>query len=74
MNARKSNLDGVARVEILITGANGLLGVHAVSRLAEEHQVHAVVHSLPAEPLPNVLYYEVDLSGTWDSGALPSKN
>lgn len=60
-------------MDILITGANGLLGIHAVSRLAEEHQVHAVVHSLPAEPLPNVLYYEVDLSGTWAPGTLPEK-
>ncbi len=38
-SAHKSNLDGVARVDILITGANGLLGIHAVSRLAEEHQI-----------------------------------
>lgn len=58
-------------MNILITGANGLLGMHSVSRLAPLHQVHAVVHSMPIQPLSKVIYHEVDLSGDWSPKTLP---
>lgn len=59
-------------MNILITGANGLLGIHAVSRFAQQHQVHAVVHSMPAQPVSGVIYHEVDLSSDWVAEALPA--
>jgi UDP-glucose 4-epimerase len=58
-------------VNILITGANGLLGVHAVRQLVAQHQVHALVHSAPLEPVAGVTYHVIDLSGDWSTESLP---
>ncbi|SDT90934.1 Nucleoside-diphosphate-sugar epimerase [Geopseudomonas guangdongensis] len=46
--------------------------MHAVSRFAAQHHVYAVVHSMPARPLPGVIYHKVDLSSDWSPKALPS--
>lgn len=59
-------------MNILITGANGLLGVHAVKQLVAQHQVHALVHSAPLEPVAGVTYHVIDLSGDWSTESLPS--
>lgn len=59
-------------MNILITGANGLLGVHAVRQLVAQHQVHALVHSAPLEPVAGVTYHVIDLSGDWSTQSLPN--
>lgn len=46
--------------------------MHAVSQFAQQHHVYAVVHSMPAQPLPGVIYHEVDLSSDWSPKALPT--
>ncbi|NWD49594.1 NAD-dependent epimerase/dehydratase family protein [Pseudomonas gingeri] len=59
-------------MNILITGANGLLGVHAVAQLVSQHQVHAVVHSAPQQPVSGVTYHVIDLSQDWSRQSLPA--
>lgn len=59
---------------IVVTGANGLLGRHAVEHLvAEQHQVHAFVHSAPSMGIPGAKYHIVDLSTDWDARGLPDQ-
>lgn len=58
---------------ILVTGANGLLGRHAVATLRETHEVHAMVHTLPQDALDGVIYHVLDLASDWSTAALPSK-
>lgn len=58
-------------MNILITGANGLLGTHAVTQLVTQHQVHALVHAEPVQPVDGVNYHIVDLSQDWSTEVLP---
>lgn len=58
-------------MNILITGANGLLGLHAVTQLVTRHQVHALVHSAPEQAVDGVNYHVVDLSQDWSTQGLP---
>jgi UDP-glucose 4-epimerase len=58
---------------ILVTGANGLLGRSLVARLASTNEVSAMVHTVPEDPLLGVRYLPVDFAGNWDVGALPQK-
>jgi UDP-glucose 4-epimerase len=58
---------------ILITGANGLTGRHLAASLRARHEVVALVHSPPTEPLQDVDYRVIDLSAPWDSLALPER-
>lgn len=60
-------------MNILITGANGLLGVHAVTQLVAGHQIHAAVHSVPQEPVAGVTYHVIDLSQDWSLQSLPGE-
>jgi len=59
-------------LNILISGANGLLGAHAVTQLVRRHQVHAIVHAAPAEPVDGVSYHVLDLSQDWSQRSLPA--
>ena len=58
---------------VMVTGANGLLGRSVISRLALKHQVYALVHTLPKNPLPAIEYLPVDFSSDWNVEALPQK-
>jgi UDP-glucose 4-epimerase len=49
-------------MRILITGAGGLLGTQAIKKFMSEHEIHALVHSAPIEPLKDVTYYAIDLA------------
>jgi len=57
--------------KILITGANGLLGRHAVKMLTGENEIHALVHKLPQDPIPGVEYYPYDFNSDWFTDKLP---
>jgi UDP-glucose 4-epimerase len=61
------------RNDIVISGANGLLGRRIVKRLAREYQVHAIVRATPEEPVEGARYYEVDLGKEWSIALLPQK-
>src|SRR5580692_5846351 len=55
-------LKHLAMKQILITGATGFVGSHAIeSALASGFQVTAVARSRVLEPLPGVEYRQVDL-------------
>lgn len=58
---------------ILVTGSNGLLGKNTLKDLNEVYEIHAIVHSLPAEPLPNVKYYAKDFVSYWSTDDLPKE-
>jgi UDP-glucose 4-epimerase len=60
-------------MKILITGANGLLGSHAVQHFSTRHEVHALVHSAPAETLPGVRYHVIDLAQDQTMLSLPEQ-
>jgi nucleoside-diphosphate-sugar epimerase len=51
-------------MRILITGASGFIGRHAVEiALARGAEVHALVRSVPADRIAGVEYHELDLLG-----------
>lgn len=56
---------------IVITGANGLLGSHAVAILKGTHEIHAMVHRMPEQPVDGVIYHNIDLSANWSYSELP---
>jgi UDP-glucose 4-epimerase len=58
---------------VLVTGANGLLGRSVISHLSSMHNVHALVHTLPKNPLPQVQYLSIDFASNWAVEALPQK-
>lgn len=58
---------------VLVTGANGLLGRSVVSQLASTHEVYALVHTLPKDPLPNIQYFPIDFASDWHAETLPHK-
>lgn len=60
-------------MKILITGANGLLGSHAVQHFSTRHEVHALVHSAPAETVPGVRYHVIDLAQDQVMQSLPEQ-
>lgn len=55
----------------LVTGANGLLGGKLLPILAVEHEVHALVRTMPKNPIPEVKYLVIDLSNDWSVEDLP---
>jgi len=57
--------------KILITGANGLLGSHAVSALRQHYEIHAIVRTMPQVPIDDVSYDIIDFSGDWEERYLP---
>lgn len=69
MDVAKEIMDGK---NILLTGANGLLG-RSVSALLKERglSVFAIVRAAPSNPVPGVKYIEMDLSKGLDAALLP---
>lgn len=60
-------------MDILITGASGLIGRPAVHRLSQAHRVYALVRRVPEQPaMPNVCWVTCDLAQGWDSASLPA--
>ena len=57
--------------KVLITGADGLLGRHAVEFLTRDYQVLGLVHSIPSFPIEGVEYKAIDFSGNWSDHDLP---
>ncbi|MBO9536962.1 NAD(P)-dependent oxidoreductase [Herbaspirillum sp.] len=59
---------------VLVTGGNGLLGRQLSSALvATNHDVFALVHRSPPNPIAGVNYCVVDLSTEWPETELPSQ-
>lgn len=58
-------------MNIIISGANGLLGTHSIAQLVARHQVHAIVHTAPEAPMAGVTYHVLDLSQAWSAQTLP---
>lgn len=58
---------------ILITGATGLLGGHAVTYLRESHEVHAVVRAMPAAIENDVRCHTIDFNEYWSTNDLPKR-
>ena len=61
------------RKKILVTGANGLLGSHAVKKLSLEHEIHALVHAATMIPVEGVTYQVLDFATNWQPEVLPKK-
>lgn len=61
------------RKRVLITGANGLLGCHALKALRENYDVHALVRALPILPVDGITYHFVDFSSAWSTDDFPSE-
>ena len=59
-------------MDILITGASGLIGMPTVRRLSRRHRVYALVRHVPAQPaMPNVSWLTCDLAQCWDVAGFP---
>ncbi|MFZ4541506.1 MAG: NAD-dependent epimerase/dehydratase family protein [Rickettsiales bacterium] len=58
---------------LLITGATGLLGRHALAAWQHSHTLHTLVRTPPANQLPGVTYHTIDLSTEWDTTGLPNR-
>lgn len=59
------------KLKVLVTGANGLLGRRLVAQLSISHNVHAIVRSVPEDPIKGVKYHVIDLGHDWDVASLP---
>lgn len=57
---------------ILITGANGLLGKRAVAQLRDDYNVYAIVRKKPENGYDDVEYLNIDLSSEWSCDDLPN--
>lgn len=58
-------------MRILITGATGFIGRHLVQRLADDHEIIAMVRRVPRELHAGVRYVEQDLRNPLDRSQLP---
>lgn len=58
-------------MNVLVTGANGLLGRNVVASLRENYEVYALVHNMPLKPFPDVKYYAYDFNTDWTTNDLP---
>jgi UDP-glucose 4-epimerase len=58
---------------IVVTGATGLLGMHALATLHDRHDIHAIVRTRPAQVLSDVVYHEHDFTKPWTADGLPAK-
>jgi|688.fasta_scaffold40416_6 UDP-glucose 4-epimerase len=61
----------MTRKRILISGANGLLGKHAVEYFKNDYEVHAIVRHTPIDALKEVHYHIHDLKSDWSTDELP---
>ncbi len=60
------------RKKILITGAGGLLGRHAVAAMRDHYHVHAVVRTLPDLQIDGVDYHLLNFNSNWSTQNLPN--
>lgn len=60
-------------MRVLITGATGFIGSRLVQRLADEHEIYALVRTLPATRHPKVQYIHQDLRLPLDYAQLPRR-
>lgn len=60
-------------MRILVTGANGHLGLRAIEKLRIDNEVFAVVRAIPRTARRNVTYHAIDLSSDWSATALPDR-
>jgi len=59
---------------IVVTGATGLIGKHAVAALvAQGHDVHAIARQIPKQSMAGVTWHEYDLLGAIDLDSFFSK-
>lgn len=59
-------------MDILITGASGLIGIPTVQRLSQVNRVYALVRHAPAQPvMPNVSWLTCNLAQGWDIASFP---
>jgi UDP-glucose 4-epimerase len=59
---------------VLVTGANGLLGLSVCKLLvSEKYEVFGLVHREPAVKIPGVQYLLIDLETDWPTAALPKQ-
>jgi UDP-glucose 4-epimerase len=60
-------------MDIVITGASGLIGALAVQHLSQRHRVYALVRHKPVAPVPNVVWLVADLTRERDLAVLPEQ-
>lgn len=60
-------------MRILVTGANGHLGLRAIEKLRIDNEVYAVVRAIPTTVMRNVTYHAIDLSSDWSAKVLPDR-
>jgi UDP-glucose 4-epimerase len=60
-------------MRILVTGANGHLGLRAIEKLGIDNEVYAVVRAIPGTARCNVTYHAIDLSSDWSTKVLPDR-
>jgi UDP-glucose 4-epimerase len=60
-------------MRILVTGANGHLGLRAIEKLRIDNEVVAVVRAIPRTTKRNVTYHAIDLSSDWSVKVLPDR-
>ncbi|MEZ4866608.1 MAG: NAD(P)-dependent oxidoreductase [Caldilineaceae bacterium] len=60
-------------MRILITGATGFIGSRLVTRLADAHEVSALVRRIPPRPRPGVAYLQQDLAQPLAVQQLPER-
>ncbi len=59
-------------MDILITGATGLIGAVAIRRLSQTHRVYALARRRPTGPeARDASWIECDLGRPWETTALP---
>jgi len=58
---------------ILITGANGLIGNELIRELKDSYTVYAVSRTNPNIDSENVIFIRQDLTSPWNIGVLPKK-
>ena len=56
---------------ILVTGANGLLGRHFLELYSKKYKIYAVVRHTPEDPIQGVEYCVIDFSKDWSVDDLP---
>lgn len=58
---------------ILLTGATGLIGSHFLAAHRDDFAIHSVSRRRPGEGAARGTHTPIDLSGSWDAGALPQR-
>lgn len=64
-------MNHINKKHVLITGANGLLGRHALAVFKNDYIVHALVRNTPNNPIEGVQYHVVNLAQPLGIDTLP---